>query len=153
MLIEHVAQLADRGAQLGPADGGRSAEGGQGPTGPELRRLDRLMVIGERCQVDALLGGGRDERPEDAGLVLMMGADLGEQRCRVAADRVRLSRRHAMARDLAEPPGKPRQVLADRAVHHDDGCEVGLGIGRSPGGKGEGRCAWHAPSVRRRAGG
>ena len=108
VLLEHVAQFADRCAQ----SSGRArfrAEAGHGLGGPAERRVDRLMVVGQRGQVHGLPGGGGDHRPDDVVLAVLVGEDLGQQRRGVAADGARPGRAARPRRR-----SRPRQAASRR---------------------------------------
>jgi hypothetical protein len=113
----------------------------------------RLMVIGQRREVNGLPGGGGDHRPEDLVLVLVVGPDLRQQRCGIPPDSVRPGARRAASGDLAQAGGEPPQVLADRPVDDHDGREVGLGLFGGSGPERERWCGGHVPSVGQRPGG
>ena len=129
------------------------AEGRQGLAGPAGRGLDRPVVIGQRGQVNGLPGGGGDHRPQNLVLVLVVGADLGEQRRGVAADGARLRGRCAAAGDLGQAGGEPPQVLAYRPVDHHHRSEVRLRLRRGLRPEREWPCACHIPSLGRGTGG
>ena len=152
VFLEHVAQVADRCAQ----SSGRArfrAEAGHGLGDPAERRVDRLMVVGQRGQVHGLPGGGGDHRPDDVVLAVLVGEDLGHERSGVAADGAGLGGRPVLGGDLAEAGGEPPQVLANRPVDYHDGGEVRLRLLRGSGPEREWRCGAHVPSLGRRAGG
>jgi hypothetical protein len=150
VLVEHVAQPADRRVQLSERAWAR-ADGRGHPARLAGCGTDGLVVIGQRSQVYGRPRGCGDHRPHDAVLVVKVRTDLGQQRRGVAADGVRPRRWHISRRDPAQAGGEPAQVLADGPVGHPHGNEVRLLPGIHPG------CGWrcggHIPSLGRPSGG